>query len=284
MFEYSNRVTRKFEQFLREKNLFDDNDLNFGFIENTMHLYNSFFENDIKSKPFIIFSFIPRYLEDNRVDVVSKDLENWIIDNSKGYDPAPHVEIINQWNKIVTLYGITYPNIVHNFKDDSGNDYYWNYCELLNNGYMENGYSYSLFYVAENEKVILNLTHTVAYFWMILNFAVSYYKKIKYFEDIIFQLSAVNVKGIALGGFGIPEENKQWPAPYSWDFEKPPVCRHEKFKFHESFSIKEIDDIYIKNIVHSFSKKISRAFGETKDKCFDENGNIHKQKLVYLQR
>lgn len=200
MFEYSNRITNKFEQFLRRRNLFDDNDLSFGLSDNVTQLYDRVSEKDSRLKPFMIFSFIPRYLEENRADVVSKEFETWIIENSKGFEPAPHVEIINQWNRIVTLYGVIYPDIVHNYMDDKGDNYYWNYIELLNNGYIEIGHSYSLFYThPEKKKPILHLTYSVALFWIMIEFALSYYKKIKYLEEVIFQLSAINIKGIALG-------------------------------------------------------------------------------------
>ncbi len=281
MFEYSNRITKRLEQFLERKNLFDDRNPNFGLNDNITHLYNRFFQDRNLKTPFIIFSFIPRYLEDNRADVASKDLGNWITDNLKGYEPAPHVRIINQNDRIVALHGAMYPNVIYNIKDDEGDYYYWNYCELLNNGYIEIGHSNSLFYIHSNSgKPILRLTYSVAFFWLMLNFAISFYERIKYSEEIIFQLSAVNVKGIALGGFG----NNEWAEPYSFNFEEPPVCRDERFKFNESFSTKEKNDDDFKNIISSFSKKISRAFGETKDKCFDKDGNIDKQKLVYLQR
>jgi len=117
-----------------------------------------------------------------------------------------------------------------------------------------------------------------------LEFALSYFKRIKYFEEVIFQLSAVNVKGIALGGFGKLSDREKWYEPYSWDFEKPPVCRNERFKFNENFLVKNTSDDDIMNFIKEFSKKISRAFGETRDKCFSKEGNIDKEKLIYFQR
>jgi len=51
-------------------------------------------------------------LDDNRIDVASKEIGEWIEEDSKGFNPAPHVEVINKWNKIITLYGVTYPDIL----------------------------------------------------------------------------------------------------------------------------------------------------------------------------
>jgi hypothetical protein len=129
--------------------------------------------------------------------VVSDELEGWLKNNSKGFEPAPHVEFFSHWNRITTLYGAIYPNIIHNTLEDNC---YWDYLELLNNGFLESGNSYYLFYIHPNKKIVLNLMYTITLFWILLNFAISFYKKIDYSEEIIFQLSAIDVKECALGG------------------------------------------------------------------------------------
>jgi len=284
MFEYSNRITNKLEQFLKTRNMFDENDYDFGQTDNSEHLFSRANSESSTLPPILKYSFMPRYLEDNRVDVASKEMAEWIEENSKGFNPAPHVEVIKKWNKIITLYGVTYPDILPR-KDGQEVDYYYHYVELLNNGYIESGHSYYIFYNhREKKRPIIHLTYTVGLFWIMLEFALSYFKRINYFEEVIFQLSSANIKGIALGGFGKLSDREKWYEPYSWDFEKPPVCRHERFKFNESFLVKNMNDDDIVNVVKEFSKKISRAFGETCDKCFSKEGNIDEGKLNYLLR
>lgn len=280
MFEYSGKIRNKLEDFLKLRNLYDENDKNFGKNENVDKLsFRKYSQDGISKKPVILFSFIPTYLDDYRINTVSKDLQIWFEENSKGFEPNPGLNFISLRNKIVNLYGIIFPEISY---DDNNKEYY-KYFEIQNNGFFESGNTNSLFYIfPRNKRVVLHLTWAIGYAWILINFAKSFYTKINYFDEFTFQINLINVKDCVLGGFGKPSENTQWPEPFSWDFDNPPSCMHEKFKIMERLTIGDVSDEYIKKVMFDISFKMSRAFGVSEVKCFDEKGNFNKERMINL--
>lgn len=274
MFEYSKKIMDKFEDLLRERNLFDEKDINFGVNENSKRLYNRITEEleGIK-KPFILYSFIPKYLDENRINTISQEFIDWLDKNSKNFFPAQNIRLFDILQKKVNLYGIIFPEILHK------NEIFKKYFEILNNGFFESGISR---YVSwnyrgrDNKKLkrpVLNLTRTIGYAWMLLNFSELFYKKINYYDEVVLLLSVINVKDFALGGFGF-----NWPEPFDFIYNyKPPKCSHEKFKIMEKFIVSEISSKYIKEIILDLSRKLSRAFGISVEKCFDKNGNFNNK-------
>ncbi|MBA7512380.1 hypothetical protein ES705_04385 [subsurface metagenome] len=277
MFEYSNKIKNKLEDFLKLRNLYNDNDENFGKNENVGKLFfRKYSQDELSKKPVILFSFIPTYLDDNRINTVSEDLQIWLEKNSKGFEPNPRLNFIYLKNKIVNLYGIILPEIYYDHNDNK--EYYKYFFEMQNNSFFENGSSDNFFHIyPSNKKVVLHLTWTVGYAWILINFAKSFYTKINYLDEFTFQISLINVKDCVLGGF-----DEQWHEPFSLYFDNPPFCMHEKFKIIERLLVSEMSDEYTKKVMFNIAFNLSRAFGVSKVKCFDEQGNFNKEKMEHF--
>jgi hypothetical protein len=172
------------------------------------------------------------------------------------------------------------PNLYYDYNDNF--EYYKNYFEIQSNGFFEYGNSHNFFHTySSNKKVITHLTWTVGFAWILLNFARSFYAKINYFEEFIFQMSFLNVKDAVLGGFGKPSPDTNWPEPF--DFianSNPPVCMHDNFKIIEKMFINEMSEEYISKILFNIATNLSHAFGVLQVKCFDEKGNFNKDRMM----
>ena len=278
MFEYSKKIISKLEDFLRRRNLYNDRDNNFGINDNSIKLYNKILNDKNKQLPFVLYSFIPKYLDENSLNTTSQDFLDWLEMNKTGFEPASKSELyyFNKYQKIIKLDGITFSNTLNN-TEQLEKESYLNYFEFLNNGFFESGISSEIIYpriVKENppiEKIFVNLTRTIGYAWMLLSFAKHFYEKVEYYDEVIFQLSVANVKNFILAGFA-----ENWAEPFNGFRSNPPYCRHKKFKIVEKFMVSEISKKLIEEIVLDLASKFSHAFGESKVKCFDKEGNFDK--------
>lgn len=278
MFEYSKKNINKLEDFLRRRYLYDDRNNNFGFNDNSIKLYSEIVNDTNKQFPFVLYSFIPKYLDENRLNTTSQDFYDWLEMHKVGFEPAIKNDLFyfNKYQKIIKLDGITFPSILsktENLKDES----YLNYFEILNNGFFESGISSEIIFsrmIKENpptEKTFVHLTRTIGYAWMLLNFAKHFFEKVGYYDEVIFQLSIANVKNFVLAGF-----SENWAEPFNFYYGTPSSCSHEKFKIIEKFMVSEMSEKIIKEIVLDLASKLSHAFGESEIKCFDKEGNFNK--------
>ncbi len=278
MFEYSKKIISTLEEFLRIRNLYDEHDKYFGINENSIKLHNEIHNIKTRELPFILYSFIPKYLDQNRINTTSQDFFEWLEMNKTGFEPASKSEIFyfNKYQKIIKLNGITFPNTLNN-AEQLEKQSYLNYFEILNNGFLESGISSEIIYsrnIKENppiEKTFVHLSRTIGYAWMLINFAKLFYEKNGYYDEVIFQLSVVNVKSFTLAGFV-----EKWAEPFGFSFGNPPFCSHDKFKIIEKFMVNEISQESIKDMIMDLASKFSHAFGESRIKCFDEAGNFNK--------
>jgi len=278
MFEYSKKILSTLEEFLRIRNLYDEHDKYFGINENSIKLHNEIHNIKTRELPFILYSFIPKYLDQNRINTTSQDFFEWLEMNKTGFEPASKSELFyfNKYQKIIKLNGITFPNTLNN-AEQLEKQSYLNYFEILNNGFLESGISSEIIYsrnIKENppiEKTFVHLSRTIGYAWMLINFAKLFYEKNGYYDEVIFQLSVANVKNFVLAGFA-----ENWAEPFNNFRSNPPYCRHKKFKIIEKFMVSEISEKIIKEIVLDLATKLSHAFGESNIKCFDKEGNFNK--------
>lgn len=278
MFGYSRRNRDKFEEFLKERNLIDEIDERFGIHENSMLLFNNR-TNDIGIKtPFILYSFIPRYLEDNRINTISHDFLDWLYKKTSGFSPFQHVRLFDANRPLVGLYGITFPRIISSDSDENLRSYF----EVINNGFIEYGISRDVFYTSKEGKPVLNLTASIGYAWTLFQFAREFYQRIHYYDEVVFQMTVVNVKGFSLCGFGRKNQRTKWEEPFSLDYEDPSFCRHQRFKILEKFIVNELSDDSIEILVFTLAESVSRAFGEMVVKCFDDSGNFNTETMRHF--
>lgn len=108
-------------------------------------------------------------------------------ENYNNLEPFKWINILNLNNKQVSLNGIFFPNILNRVNQHEEEEY-WDYFEILNNGFFESGISADVIWYYK-DKPILNLTKAVGYAWLMLSFAKLFFNKIKYFEAVSFYIS-----------------------------------------------------------------------------------------------
>jgi hypothetical protein len=139
------------------------------------------------------------------------------------------------------------------------------YFEVINNGYVEAGFSNSFTTVysnlVSNLEIGISLTPLIVYEMMLLGFAQKLYEFAKYYDEVMVQLSFVNVLGV------VP-----WSLNSKYNmatrYEPPSNKQHPNFKLTYRFNPKTLTDTEILQIAMSHSERICRAFGLNGDYCF----------------
>jgi hypothetical protein len=262
MFEFSKNRTDEFDKFLKKRNLLDEDTNEFGFNKNSISLYSDIPNVTNFPKPFVLFSLFTKYPNDEKIILPIPNFLKWLEDNSKGYKPCPEKSLFHaSFDYDIKLDGI----IMKVYKDKNLTSYF----EILNNGYVEAGLSNSFIYFNGNDDqkiVFIELTKIIAYEMMFLHFACKIAELAKYYDEILFQISFVNVLNLNLTAFHdkyqgnlrrvtIDNGNKQ----------------HNNFKLHYRFNPKTITEDQIIMIAKQHSEKICRAFGLMTDYCFDND-------------
>lgn len=286
MFEGSRRGRDAVREFMEQRHLLDDKSADFAQNEHTAMLRERVGEG--MKVPLLLHSFIPLYLEEDRVKTASAEFNQWLEEHGEGYEPAPDLRIFKLWGKKVHLDGILIPEVLPRSNRDDPEEYY-NYLEILNNGYIESGSSSEFFWDRNRHPLIegqvrkphptLSMTRAVAYTGMLLNFALAFYRKIEYLDEVTMQVSMANVRGFALGSFA-----GNWAEPWTWEYDNHPVCGRDNLKITERFIVGEMSDDLVKEKIVSFAERLSHAFGETKVKCFDKDGNMRMDNLSGFRR
>jgi hypothetical protein len=145
------------------------------------------------------------------------------------------------------------------------------YFEILNNGFAEAGLSRSLIFTKQNsytEKpvVAIHLTRIIGYEMLLLGFAKKLYDLVNYYDDILLQISFVNVLNLKLTGF-----NDKIRYNPRYEFSDISNKQHTNFKLNFRFNPKTLTDDDILEIAKKHSEQICRVFGLDKDHCFIDN-------------
>jgi len=260
MFEYSKNQKDDFNKFLSKRNLIDSEDIEFGnnrhskrlFIKPTINTYNQIAR--------ALYSFIPIYLDKNRVKTVSEDYLEWLKNHNRGYNLFTNYELYNIYEKEISLEGIC-------FHFDYEPNKIMRYFELLNNGFIEFGNSDEIaIRYSENGRIlkVIRLTAMINFLVILLQFAEKYYKKISYFDELFFQLSLISTKDYALGNFsreGGYNPTLAMKEPFEIMNRRPPLCQIVNVKIDSRFYINELDKNKISEIAYYFAEKVSNAFG-----------------------
>ncbi|MDD5743074.1 MAG: ATP-binding protein [Candidatus Peribacteraceae bacterium] len=279
MFEMSRRSKDAVREFMEQRNLLDDKSEHFAQNENTPKLKERIGE-DMKT-PLLLHSFIPLYLQEDQVKTASAEFDQWLQEHASGYEPLSGVRLYKPYGKQVHLEGIVLPEILPRSQDEE--EVYYNYLEILNNGYIESGASSEFLWdrnrsftqEGQPRKVLpaLAMTQAVAYTWALLNFALTLYRKIEYLDEVTMQLSLANIRSFALGSFA-----KGWAEPFTWEYENPPLCkRYDNLRLVERFVVGEMSEDAVRATITSLAEKLSHAFGETRVKCFDAEGELNPE-------
>jgi len=278
MFEYSKKVEKGFEDFLKQRNLFDENSDKFGLNEKSKKLYKEIIKApNIQSTPFVLYSFMPIYQDEYRVKTASQEFIDWLKKHFRGFKPNINFELFDYSNWKIEYRGIFSPTILNN-EIDPEKEKYLKYFEIMNNGFFERGMSEEMIYYKERQdssiKPILHLTGTVNIALMLLKFAKLFFQKINYYDEILFQLSVVNVKNFTLAGFSHEKNRKSWCEPFSFPDFHPPYCTIDRFKYIKRFIVNELSKDFIENTIYDLAEQLSNAFGLVQVKYFVDENNL----------
>lgn len=258
MFEFSKRQSTEFDDFLIKRNLLNEDDKDFGININNQKLYSDVPEKLKRDKPLILFSLIPKYLDEEKINLPFNEFSDWLQRNSKGYAPASSMSLYyGHYDYDLRLDGVVLKHRRNNLTTS--------YFEILNNGFIEAGLSTSLSHVYSNQRdgslnVGITLTALIIYEMMLLGFARKFYELAKYYDDVLLQVSFVNVLDYILIGL-----NSNFRG---WRGDPPSNKQHNNFKLTYRFNPKTLTDNDILQIAKLHSEKICRAFGLSKDYCF----------------
>ena len=276
MFEYSKKVKKGYEDFLKIRNLFDEHDVKFGLNEKSKKIYNEIIEvSNNQASPFVLVSFIPIYLDEYRVKTASYEFLDWLKNHSRGFKPNKNFELFDYSNWKIEYKDI-FSSTIWNIERLSQKEKYSSYFEIMNNGFFERGMSMEVIWYKEKQnssiKPILNLTETVNIVLTLLKFAKLFFQKINYYDEILFQLSVVNVKNFTLAGFSHKNIGEFWTEPFHTLNIHPRSCTIDRFKCTKRFIVNELSKDFIEKTIYSVAEQLSNAFGLLEVKYFiDEN-------------
>lgn len=261
MFEFSKNRADEFNNFLKKRNLADEESADFGQNKNSTKLFSEIPEKTGLPKPLVLFSLIPKYPNEEKICLSISDLKEWLERNSKGYNPLPSMSLFHVgYDNEHKLDGI----VLKQTRDKGLKSYF----EILNNGFIEAGLSYSVTYPYLNKStnsqaVAIYLTQIVGYEMLLLGFSRKIYELAKYYDDVLLQVSFVNVLDYKLFGF-----NHIYKDMMRYERSDISNKQHNNFKLNFRFNPKTLTDDDIFEIVKNHSEKICRVFGLDKDYCF----------------
>ncbi len=263
MFEFSRNRINAWKDFLRSRNLDNAGSNDFGRNNNSDALSSRVEEVTGIAKPFILFNLIPKHLDKELIKLPIAEVRRWLQSHSSGYKPYTSMPLYNTgYNDDIKLDGIV-------LKQISGNEMS-SYFEILNNGFVEAGLSDSFTYVSpqasDASNVAVLLTDIVAYEMVLLGFARDFYSYINYYDEVLLQVSFVNVLNLKLYNFNDTIRISPFYAEY--DIRNK---HHNNFMLNYSFSTNGLTDGEILEVAKEHSERICRAFGLEQDMCFVNN-------------
>jgi len=260
MFEFSKNRTSEFNAFLIKRNLLDVESLEFGQNLMSKRIYSEIPNLSGFPKPIILFSLIPKYPNEDKINISVADLKAWLSTNSRGYAPCPSLSLYSVgYDNELKLDGLVLKN--------SYNKEMSSYFEILNSGFVESGFSSSMvctYKDYQNSQVVsASLTHIIGYEMALLNFAKKLYNFLKIYDNILLQMSFVNMLNVKLFEF-----NKKYDNLTHYSRSDIANKHNKNFTLSCDFNPGTLTDEDILSIAKDHSEKICRVFGLEKDYCF----------------
>src|SRR6185436_1830684 len=85
MYDFSKNRTDEFYNYLKKRNLDDENNENFGLNKNSVKLFSHIPNQTNRPKPFVLFSLIPKYPNEEKINLTINELKSWLNNNRLGY-------------------------------------------------------------------------------------------------------------------------------------------------------------------------------------------------------
>jgi hypothetical protein len=246
------------EEFLKKRNLFDEESLDFGINELSKLIVNPKITNVVNQLPLITISVIPKKMENININL--NELKGWLDNSQNGY----YVYLDSRHEFDVKRNGF-----VIRKKDGINNTF----ClQVTDNGCIEATLSKHFF--SENsikeknnkEVLLFDATSLNEYLLALMNFVPSFFDFCNYSDEMTLQISFIDVKNITLYFFN---ENHRYPWYFQDEFG---VNKYEKnFKIVRKLLIGNLNMIDNIEIVKGLSDEFHRVFSHEKDLCFVDN-------------
>lgn len=273
MFELSRRHQNDFDFFLHKRNLLDETLFTFGKNVNSENLKNNFSDN-FSQNPKLIISFIPKYVNETIITTSHKVFIDWLNKNTNGYFPKIKSDLLKIMKRQNITVGITSSSSVKEvftniFTKANGLVIKYletEYVEIQKNGYIEYGCQEPIIYPTfEHNKYIgiVNINQLIEQIWAFINFSIKFYNTFNTRDEIILQLSLIDVKNFMLFG-----NNKFYTKDRFY------VAKNENFNTQErniklSYKFnRELNDENIKELMREISIQIHNSFGLLDDTYF----------------
>ena len=269
MFDFRRRRTDEIEEFLRKRNLLDNQASDFTINTCSSRLYQS--KPSRAQNATVVISILPNnpYEEKFLLDIPS--FTQWLSDHTSGYYPDTNRYLFSiNHNYEIKLEGIL-------LKQPKGS-FYSSYLEIQSNGYIEAGLPKHVIFNerifdrsnANLTKPIVYLTPIIGYTMMLMGFTEKFYRYINYFQEAFIQISFANVLKFKLYGLHQSYHLDEDPR---YRISDTANLHHNNFKVIERFNSTELSRENIESIVQRLSQKICQAFGLEKDFAF-KDGSI----------
>lgn len=254
--------------FLQKRNLFDPNDDNFAKNHNSKLLHNyagAQFEAD---PPFVLYCCLPD--TNLALDINSTKFKEWFADNKVITVESHNINVIPNTKKF-DLDSITFNNN-YNEKID-------HYVEFLENGYVEQGYSFPLIYdYKKNLPPALDLGRTTSMLWAFLLLCKKYYEFAQIKTNFEILLVIRNSIDLSLTGFnGKLGDGRVWVDPYVKGGEFSKTDRKHIIIKKKLKSISELSDNYIKEMVRNFSDKVANCYNLEFSRSYNHDGSLNEE-------
>lgn len=253
------------EYFLNQRNLLDVNSKDFAITNNSNSLTNP--NDDLKDKPFVVFSSCPNPLLEN-VQIKNKEFQEWLEKNAQITLEKYPVKLVSDSKKLYDLESITYNN--------DYNSRINRYAEFFENGFVEMGFAFPLIHQWKKESTYLNLCRTTGLFWTFLLFVKKFYDLQKFKKTIDVRICVHNSQDLELFGFGGNLKNGNYWANPPGDFYDTSISTHrQNLQIKQTIPIQELTLKNITKFTKSFSDKLSNAFGLEFARCYNYDGSFN---------
>ncbi|HRF79836.1 MAG TPA: ATP-binding protein [Flavobacteriales bacterium] len=269
MFQTAQRRTYEFDNLLERRKLVDEDNVLFCINRNSKRLRSDGTGVLGRREPFVLYSLVPRTPAQHRPLGSYVERKEWLAEHSRGYEPAPGRSL---------FYMVEAEPLLHGFlMKVSNGTHLSSYFELLDDGCIEVGLSKGIAKWWNDEinggglRLSIFLTSIIGYEMMLMRFVRDYYSYIGSGDEVLYQLSFVNMQGAVLTGLN---------GKFQLRGQNPANTHHPNFMVRDWFVPSRLSDNEIQAMAMNHSEQICRAFGFDQEMAF-EQGQLDPRELSH---
>jgi len=260
------------KRFLQKRNLLDPDHVGFGKNYNSSLLYNEAGQKFDDDPPFVLYGCIPKTKLE--LDITSMEIQNWFVNNKTVTIENKKITMLHD-KRMFDLDSITF--------NDDYNGRIRHYVEFLENGYVEQGYTFPLIYDYKNDlPPALDLGRITSMLWGFLSFCKKFYDFVKCDSDFDIFLAIRNSRYFTLAGFNGKLENGYAYSEPDKTGRFTKTYRKNILLSKEILSTKFTEE-NIKKIVRRFSDKIANCYNLEFSYSYDYDGTLNEKNFYTRQ-